>query len=177
MQLPSSGMGRKKSSELGAGEEVEPQEESGSEFVVDDEEEKDSGQASDSEDEDSDDPDFGLTRKRKGGGGGGGGRGGSGGKRAAHGNRKTATVAPGAAAPPPTYKYRGVSWVPGFRRWDARFKHNGQQMKLGNFVTEEGAARAHDRISAGAEAGAEVTARRLFFGVGLVYFFFYSLLV
>ena len=150
--LPSSRMaGREKRSQRGGEEEKEGEDESGSEFEVDDEEGI-SRDASESQDEDSDDPEFSHTRKRKRGGGGGSGSGGSGrsgsgGEKAARGKKKPATAVPGAAAPTCTSEYRGVYWKPADRRWAARFNHNGKQMYLGQFYTEEGAARAHDRMA------------------------------
>ena len=46
----------------------------------------------------------------------------------------------------PTSAFRGVSCVPDRRRWQANFRHNGRDTRLGQFVTEEGAARAFDCI-------------------------------
>jgi hypothetical protein len=40
-----------------------------------------------------------------------------------------------------------VSWVPRDRRWRAQFLQNGKRTHLGSFDTEEGAARAHDRMA------------------------------
>ena len=150
-----SGMGRKKSSKLGEDEEEEveveeedggpEEEESGSEWEVDDEEE-DSGEASEREEEDIDDPDFGDARKRKRGGGGGGSSGGGGGGKKTARNKKPATAAP-AGTPSPTSEFRGVTWAPGPRRWRTRFRHNGKLTNLGCFDTDEGAARAYDRMA------------------------------
>ena len=47
---------------------------------------------------------------------------------------------------PASSEFRGVCWVRDRRRWQADFKQNGQTTKLGNFVTEDGAARAYDRV-------------------------------
>ena len=48
---------------------------------------------------------------------------------------------------PASSKFRGVSWAPRDRRWKARFNHNGKQTSLGNFVNEEEALRAFDRMA------------------------------
>jgi hypothetical protein len=137
----------RKISKLGEEEEECGGQDSGSEWEVDDDdEEEDSGEASEGE-EDSDDPAFGGTRKRKRGGGGVGGGvgGGGGGKKAARGKKKPATAAT-AATPSPTSEFRGVTWKPG-PRWQAQLVHNGKHTYLGYFDTEEGAARAHDRMA------------------------------
>ena len=42
--------------------------------------------------------------------------------------------------------FRGVTWVRADRRWQAQFKHNSKLTTLGQFTTEEGAARAYDRM-------------------------------
>jgi hypothetical protein len=47
---------------------------------------------------------------------------------------------------PSSSKFRGVCWVRNHRRWQAHFKQNGKTIKLGNFVTEVGAARGYDRM-------------------------------
>jgi hypothetical protein len=47
---------------------------------------------------------------------------------------------------PTSSKFQGVCWVRDRRRWQAHFKHNGKTVKLGNFVTEDGAARGYDHM-------------------------------
>jgi len=48
-------------------------------------------------------------------------------------------------------KFRGVNWKPRDRRWEAKFNYKGKQTSLGYFTTEEGAARAFDRMAVSCE--------------------------
>jgi len=55
----------------------------------------------------------------------------------------------------PTSEFRGVSWKPRNRRWEARFNHNLKNTSLGYFETEEDAARAFDRMLVWCELNGE----------------------
>jgi hypothetical protein len=48
---------------------------------------------------------------------------------------------------PPTSRYRGVSWHQQPRRWRAVIQFNKKQINLGNFRTEEAAAKAYDKAA------------------------------